>query len=251
MKSQILNYYLITLVFIIIISIINSQTEVVQETQGMQIQTSEEIQKFNNCLNLLNQTEIQYQELTKKMKNIKFNIFLKIQYKNLKRTRDKIESQTDEIKKKLNSGTYDKNEISFEISELYENVETFEKKCFKTSRAYEKSEKTKKIVAKFIKIFFITILIVVIAIMIIIGLVSVYVIKRQKYYNNLDEDSSKAKIELDDGEKSQTREFKNPKEKVVVISNDTSSSSRESTEPHKKKYKKGKKKETVLIKNNK
>ena len=80
MKSFNLNIYKIILISFIIIlfsfTVINSQ----------EIQDCEELKRlFSYSLTMLNKTEIKYLDISQKMKNIKYNIFLKIRYKNLKR----------------------------------------------------------------------------------------------------------------------------------------------------------------------
>ena len=80
MKSLNLNFYL----SIIIISLFFSSIKAQNITQ------SEVNQLFNNNLIKCNKTEILFQEFSEKMKNIKYNIILKIKYKNLKKKHNKI-----------------------------------------------------------------------------------------------------------------------------------------------------------------
>ena len=77
MKSFYLNLYTIILISFIIILFSLADINA-QETKN-----DGDIKRlFSNALNMFNKTEIRYQEISAKMKNIKYNIFLKFRYKN-------------------------------------------------------------------------------------------------------------------------------------------------------------------------
>jgi hypothetical protein len=197
---------------------------------------SEEKQLYNNNLIKFNKTEIQYKEISEKMKNIKYNIFLKIRYKNLKKKHQKIEIKLGKIKEKLDSNNYDKNELKEEIKEIYESITKFEKKCNKALDIFYKSEKTKKVLMNMIKAFFWTLLVIIIVVLIVIGVASIFIIKRQRKYYALEEENSQVNI-INEGKNNL---FDKIKEKIG-INGDSSSRELNKRKKGKKTKKKAKK----------
>ena len=194
MKSFNLNIYTIILISFIIIffsfTVINSQ----------EIKDDEELKRlFSNSLSMLNKTEIKYLDISEKMKNIKYNIFLKVRYKNLKRKHKKINAMISSIKGKIDINKYDLKEINEDMYKLDVEIENFGKKCEKAIKVFNRAEQTKKIFMNIIKAFFFTLIIVIVVVMIIIGIVSIIIIKRQKKYHALDEELSNSNIEINVG----------------------------------------------------
>ena len=189
MKSLNLNFYL----SIIIISLFFLSIKAQNITQ------SEVNQLFNNNLIKCNKTEMLFREFSEKMKNIKYNIILKIKYKNLQKKHNKIEKKIGKIKELLNSNNYNKNEILEDIRELNKSLTKFEYKCNKAIHAFYKGEKVKTILNNLLKVFFITLFITIFLLLIVIVIISIFIIKRQKNYYALDEESSKVDIIKEEG----------------------------------------------------
>lgn len=188
MKTFNLNSYTIIYIayIIFIISQINSQRSL----------QSEEKELLNNCISSFNKTESRFSEISQKMKNIKYNIFLKIRYKNLERMHSKIQISITEIREKLDSTNYDKNKIIEQLKMLDGNIEKYERKCDSANDLYYQAENIKAIVYNLIKAFFMTLLIIIIVVMIIIGIVSFFIIRRQKKYHTLEEEHTQSDIEI-------------------------------------------------------
>ena len=198
MKLLDLNFYLL----IIIISLFFSSIKAQNITQ------SEVNQLFNNNLIKCNKTEILFQEFSEKMKNIKYNIILKIKYKNLKKKHNKIVKKIGKIKELLNSNNYNKNEILEDIKELNKSLTKFEYKCNKAIHAFYKGEKVKTILNNLLKVFFITLFITIFLLLIVIVIISIFIIRRQKKYYALDEESSKVDIINEEGSNNTSESIK-------------------------------------------
>ena len=158
--------------------------------KAQEIILSEEKQLLNNCSNFFNKTQAEYQELTEKMKFIKYNIFLRARYRDVNKIRDITEKQLSKIQETINTDKYDKNAVINELKELNVNIEKFEQKCSKAINIYNNNKKLGKIIVDFLKVFFTTIFIVIIISLIVIGIVSFFVIKRQRKYYKLKEEVS-------------------------------------------------------------
>ena len=184
-----LYFFLSILISIIIISIFFPLIK------SQQINEIELKQLFNSTLYCYNKTELHYKDISEKMKNIKFNIFLKIRYKKLVKEHNKMQKKIGKLEAKIKSNNYDNNEMIEDIKELNKSLTHYEHKCHKAIHVYIQSEKVKKVFKNMIKAFFITLLIVIIIVLIIIGIVSLFVIKRQRKYYILEEENSSDKIE--------------------------------------------------------
>lgn len=157
-------------------------------TAMQEVTLSEERQLLNDCLSHYNKTEKQFYELSAKMKDIKFNLVLKIKFKNLQKKNLKVVAKINKIKVKIDLNNYTKNEIMQDLKELNETISKFEVKCHKVNHIYYQNEKTKDIIVNMIKVFLKTLLIIIIIALIIIGIVSFYVIKKQRQYHRLVEE---------------------------------------------------------------
>lgn len=165
------------------------------QIKSQEAQQPQEKELLNNCIFSFNKTENRLAEFSEKMKNIKYNIFLKIRYKDLKRRHNKIKTTISTIKEKLETNNYNKKVIG-ELNILKGIIEKYDRKCDKAIDAYYKAESLKIVIYNIIKIFFLIILIIIIAIMIIIGIVSFFIIKSQRKYYALEEEEIHSNIEV-------------------------------------------------------
>lgn len=219
MKSFHLNAYKIVCITYIIF--LFSQIK----SQGTQQPKERELLK--NCISEFNKTENRFIEISEKMKNIKYNIFLKIRYKNLKRTHNKIQTTISTIKKKLDSNKYDKIKVIEELKILTGNIGQYNRKCEKAIEIYYQAESMKAVIYNIIKAFFLTILIIIIVVMIIIGIVSFFIIRRQRKYSALtEEESTHTNIEINVDNQFNTEQIK-IEEKLDEENEKGNSSSRE------------------------
>ena len=149
---------------------------------------SEEWHLLNYCLTFHNKTEEKLHDISEKMKDIKFNIIIKVKYRNLIEKKNILEKEINEMKEKMGKKNYDKNEIIQELNKLKNSIIKFDEKCDKFINVYNKNEELKNVFINMIKVFFITIFIVIIIALAIIGIVSFFVIKRQRRYYKLEEE---------------------------------------------------------------
>ena len=179
MKFYFFNTYAIILFIILLLfSKINSQEN----------QSSEEKQLFNNSLILFNKAEVNYKIISAKMETVKFNIFLKVRYKNLQRRYNNIRASIEKINNILVSNDYDISDVKERLYDLKKDIEKFDKKCNKTFDVFSKSEKIKSIIINLIKVFFLIIVIIIIVVLAIIAIISYFIMKRQKKYQTLQEE---------------------------------------------------------------
>ena len=179
MKFYFFNTYAIILFIILLLfSKINSQEN----------QSSEEKQLFNNSLILFNKAEVNYKIISAKMETVKFNIFLKVRYKNLQRRYNNIRASIEKINNILVSNDYDISDVKEKLYDLKKDIEKFDKKCNKTFDVFSQSEKIKSMIINLIKVFFLTIVIIIIVVFAIIAIISYFIMKRQKKYQTLQEE---------------------------------------------------------------
>ena len=124
-----------------------------------------------------------YQNLTEKMTEVKYNIILKYRYKRLESKREKIGKKLNQIK----SGTLINEKI---LKELKEYVHSYERSCHKVSELYDFFEDLKNTIINIVKIFFITVIIVIILVIIISTLIYLYIYRKRKNYEILQEEIS-------------------------------------------------------------
>ena len=232
-----LYFFLSTFISIILISILFSS---IKSQQTNQIEMK---QLFNNTLDRYNKTEIHYKDISEKMKNIKFNIFLKIRYKNLVKEHNKIERNIGKMEEKLNSNNYDKNEMLEDIKDLNKSLTTYEHKCDKVIYIFNQNEKTKNVFMNILKTFFLTLLITIIIVLIIISIVSLFIIKRQRKYYILEEENSIDRIVDAEKKNNEFNQIKIKNENSNVITTENSSERKMKKKKGKKKIKKVKKSE--------
>ena len=124
-----------------------------------------------------------YQNLTEKMTEVKYNIILKYRYKRLESKREKIDKKLNQIK----SGNLISEKI---LKELKEYVHSYKRSCHKVSELYDFFEDLKNTIINIVKIFFITVIIVIILVIIISTLIYLYIYRKRKNYEILQEEIS-------------------------------------------------------------
>jgi len=149
-----------------------------------------EFEMLNQSLSKYNYSKLFFDDITKKMKNINFNIILKIKYSELKRCYQNIEAQIGEIQNELKETKYEREKVIKNIKLLDDNIDIFEKKYNITKKSYFEFEKAKDYILHFFKIFFICLLVSVLIIITIIAIVSYFVVKNQRRYYKLQEEYS-------------------------------------------------------------
>ena len=189
---------------------------------------------FNQSMVKYNDTKKQFDDITNKMKNINYNILLKIRYKELERYYKIVETKFVEIQKELKETNYEKEKVRNNIKLLDSDIHTFEKKYKATRSLYFEFERTKAYLLHFLKIFFICLFVAVIIIMAIVGIVSFFVVRNQRRYYKLQEEYSfntdqkeldKDSINTNDinpKPKEEQNESRNSKIKIVSSNNPSS-----------------------------
>ena len=189
---------------------------------------------FNQSMVKYNDTKKQFDDITNKMKNINYNILLKIRYKELERYYKTVETKFVEIQKELKETNYEKEKVRNNIKLLDRDIHTFEKKYKATRSLYFEFERTKAYLLHFLKIFFICLFVAVIIIMAIVGIVSFFVVRNQRRYYKLQEEYSfntdqkeldKDSINTNDinpKPKEEQNESRNSKIKIVSSNNPSS-----------------------------
>ena len=163
-----LNFFLITL-FISLLSQIQSQDN--QESKLKEVE--ENISQINSL----------YQNLTEKMTEIKYNVILKLRYKSLTRKKEKVEKELNKIK---SSGSIN----SYALDELNEYVYSYGKSCRKVRKLFDTFESLKNTILNIIRIFFLTLIITIIVVIIISALIYLYIVRKSKSYDILNEEMS-------------------------------------------------------------
>lgn len=215
MKKIELNYYSIALIFIITILILFSPIKTQENNQ------TKEKQLFNNSLIEFNKTEIQYQNLSEKMKNVKYDIFMKIRYRGIQKKHDNIQEKIEKIQSDLDSNTYNKKEILEEIKEINVKIEEFGNACNSAINSYYKSNITYNKLKKIIIAIFIALFIIINIVVVVGGIVSFYIIRKQKKkYVPLDEENSKDVIVM-----KEKKNNNNTFEQIRIRNEDTGESS--------------------------
>ena len=186
-----LNFFLITL-FISLLSQIQSQDN--QESKLKEVE--ENISQINSL----------YQNLTEKMAEIKYNVILKLRYKSLTRKKEKVEKQLNKIK---SSGTIN----SYALDELNEYVYSYGKSCRKVRKLFDTFESLKNTILNIIRIFFLTLIITIIVVIIISALIYLYIVRKSKSYDILNEEMSNSEFHNSNDPELEIIKKKNKKKK--------------------------------------
>lgn len=140
---------------------------------------STEIEQYNKTMHRYKQMVANYNVFSKKMEKITLNIFMRIRFKDLKRSFDDLRSEIDTLKLKYHK----KESISENIIISNNLTDDFEIKYINSVNAYKRFEETKKMLGGMLKTFIIVLSIFIFIVLILIGVGSYFVIKyNQKYY---------------------------------------------------------------------
>lgn len=246
MKAFHLNIYLVifvsTIIYLFLLYPVKTQNTTL----------SEEKKLLNECLSLCNTTEPKYQEIIEIMGNIKYNIFLKMRYKKIKKTHHRINEELTKIKETINLNNYDPYKVIQQLKKLNSDITKFNHKCNQAIHIYYRSQRTYRIIMTLIKTFFIALLVIIIMALIIIGIVSVFVVRRQRKYHPLEEEVTN--IEDIEGGKNYTDEIHIIKEKKEEQNSDRKEIVIQNKKDEKKegynKTKKSKKRNMIIINKN-
>ena len=149
---------------------------------------STEIEQFNKTMNRYKQMVANYNILSKKMEKITLNIFMRIRFKDLKRSFDDLKSEIDALKLKYHK----KESISENIIIANNLTDDFEIKYINSVNAYKRFEETKNMLGGMLKTFIIVLSIFIFIILLFIGIGSYFVIQynKKKRYFKLNEEVS-------------------------------------------------------------
>lgn len=163
---------------------------------------STEIEQYNKTITKYSQMATNYVVFSKKMEKITLNIFLRIRYKDLKRTFEELRTEIDNLKLK-----FDKNEkISENLIKANNLTDEFEIRYINSISAYKRFEETKKMLGGMLKTFIIVLSIIIFIVLTLIGIGSYYVIKynNKRRYIKLQEEVSIRIGQTEDKEKNET-----------------------------------------------
>jgi len=149
---------------------------------------SSEIEQFNKTMNRYKQMVANYNILSKKMEKITLNIFMRIRFKDLKRSFDDLKSEIDALKLKYHK----KESISENIIIANNLTDDFEIKYINSVNAYKRFEETKNMLGGMLKTFIIVLSIFIFIVLLFIGIGSYFVIQynKKKRYFKLNEEVS-------------------------------------------------------------
>ena len=149
---------------------------------------STEIEQFNKTMNRYKQMVANYNILSKKMEKITLNIFMRIRFKDLKRSFDDLKSEIDALKLKFHK----KESISENIIIANNLTDDFEIKYINSVNAYKRFEETKNMLGGMLKTFIIVLSIFIFIVLLFIGIGSYFVIQynKKKRYFKLNEEVS-------------------------------------------------------------
>ena len=142
---------------------------------------STEIEQFNGTMNRYKQMVANYNILSKKMEKITLNIFMRIRFKDLKRSFDDLKSEIDALKLKYHK----KESISENIIIANNLTDDFEIKYINSVNAYKRFEETKNMLGGMLKTFIIVLSIFIFIVLLFIGIGSYFVIqynKKRRYF---------------------------------------------------------------------
>ena len=142
---------------------------------------STEIEQFNKTMNRYKQMVANYNILSKKMEKITLNIFMRIRFKDLKRSFDDLKSEIDALKLKYHK----KESISENIIIANNLTDDFEIKYINSVNAYKRFEETKNMLGGMLKTFIIVLSIFIFIVLLFIGIGSYFVIqynKKRRYF---------------------------------------------------------------------
>ena len=162
-----------------------------------------EIEQYNNTMHRYKQMVANYNVFSQKMEKITLNVFMKIRFKDLKRSFDDLRSEIDTLKLKYHK----KESISENIIIANNLTDDFEIKYINSVNAYKRFEETKQMLGGMIKTFIIVLSIFIFIVLFFIGVGSYFVIKyNQKRYYKLQEEVSIRIGQSDEKEKDKSNQ---------------------------------------------
>ena len=145
-----------------------------------------EIINYNKTIYRYYQALFNFSGLSKKMEKITLNVYLKSLFKDLSNNFEDV--KTEMLKLKTNK---EKNEsISDNIITVDKYLKIFEKNYKRTLKTYKRFDETKKFIFHMLKMFIIVLSVIIIISLIGIAIGSYFVIKSQKKYYKLQEETS-------------------------------------------------------------
>ena len=165
-------------------------------------------QKFNQTISSYNETQLKYDEISKKMSKIKFNFLLKIRYKNMRSKIGTITKEISNLQDQINKERYDQG-VERLIDSINNKIIKFNNYCQKTNEVFENFEIFNRNFVEFLKILIVTFITIVVTAMILIGVITLFVIKRQKKYYQLQEEYSISVGQRDSLSKANLKRMKN------------------------------------------
>ena len=147
-----------------------------------------EIEQYNNTMHRYKQMVANYNVFSQKMEKITLNVFMKIRFKDLKRSFDDLRSEIDTLKLKYHK----KESISENIIIANNLTDDFEIKYINSVNAYKRFEETKNMLGGMLKTFIIVLSIFIFIVLLFIGIGSYFVIQynKKKRYFKLNEEVS-------------------------------------------------------------
>ena len=140
------------------------------------------------------------------MTEIKYNVILKLRYKSLTRKKEKVEKELNKIK---SSGSIN----SYALDELNEYVYSYGKSCRKVRKLFDTFESLKNTILNIIRIFFLTLIITIIVVIIIAALIYLYIVRKSKSYDILNEEMSHSEFHNSNDPELEIIKKKNKKKK--------------------------------------
>lgn len=188
-QSPIKNYKNLLFQWSLILIILSSLISNIHSQQVTQTNETE-FEMFNKTLTNFNQSLLLFDDIAQKMVNITMNIVLRVRFKALKRNKNNLQQAISKIEEELNKDKYNSQKIIVDIKSLNKDIKNFDGKYKKLNELYLEFESLKEFFSNFFKVFFIILLIVVLIVISLIGIVSFFVIKKQKKYYKLQEEIS-------------------------------------------------------------
>ena len=214
--------YIIIYIFIISFSLLKSQNDTFFQEKKL----------FNEYVINYNNTVSNLKYLNERLDSIKYHFLFIIKYNSLKKSNKAITKLISKIYNELNSSSCDKNKINEELNELNITLTEFDIKCNKLIDSYNTFDFVKENVISKIKRFLNVFIILAIILFIIIGIISIYLVKRQKRYRKIREDYSHD--DSYDNDRDSLRDFY----KLKVKNDENYSDSRDLSGKKKKKHNK-------------
>ena len=191
-------------------------------SQSNQTNTPSSLEIFNKCLSKYEVIINRLKKLEIKMQDIKFNIKLKLIFRNLKELNETMSKRITGLQNKFEDKKRNINKLNEEINILNTDMNFLERKTLKFIEKYNSYDKFKSDILNYIKIFFICFFSVVFIMLIILVIVGIRQYKKRKKYYRLHEE-----VSLNQDRKSFNKITDIPDKKMVRFEQDEKSSGRD------------------------